>query len=173
MKLSKLRPSPGTLIGTIALVFAFTGVAVAAEKITTNDIASKAVTGKKIARDAVKSGKIADGSVKSRDLANDALPEQAYGRVNKSGTTVTVSAGSVGITAVADGGDGVICYDLAKVPTAGNVTAVTAASIGATAELQVAPNEGCSAPYNDALTLTRNAATQNAIDRDVYVQFIG
>lgn len=65
MKLTKLRPSPGTLIGTIALVFAFTGVAVAADKVTTDEIASKAVTGKKIDRDAVKSGKIADGSVKA------------------------------------------------------------------------------------------------------------
>ncbi|HLM31652.1 MAG TPA: hypothetical protein VK326_08340 [Solirubrobacterales bacterium] len=173
MKMRKLRPSPGALIGTIALVFAFTGAAVAAEKIQTNDIAGKAVTGKKIARDAVKSGKIRDGGVKAQDLADNVLPFEAYGRVNKAGATVTVGAGATGITAVSDGGPGVVCYDLADVPTAGTANAVIGGPVSALVEVQVTPNTGCPAPFNDASTVTRNSATGNPIDRDLYVHFIG
>ena len=96
MRISKLRPSPGVLIGTIALVFAFSGAAVAAQnKVQTNDIAKRAVTGPKIARDSVKSGKIVDGKVKERDLAPGVIPtvpEQAYGRVNKNGANVAASS---------------------------------------------------------------------------------
>ena len=54
MRITNLRPTPGVLIGVIALVFAFSGAAVAAKTIQTNDIAKRAVTGKRIARDAVK-----------------------------------------------------------------------------------------------------------------------
>jgi hypothetical protein len=173
MKVRKLRPSPGALIGTIALVFAFTGAAVAAEKVQTNDIASRAVTGKKIARDAVKSGKIADGKVKAQDLAAGILPFQAWGRVNKTATTATTGAGAVGITGVQDGGTGVVCYDLASVPNAGTGTAAPGGAVTAAVELQVAPGAGCPAPFNDAVTITRNTANSNPIDRDLYVQFIG
>ena len=69
MRIRNLRPTPGVLIGAIALVFAFTGAAVAAGEINTNDIAKKTVTGSRIAKDAVKSAKIADGKIKAKDLA--------------------------------------------------------------------------------------------------------
>src|SRR5919198_5867856 len=111
MRIKGLRPSPGVLIGVIALVFALAGGAYAASKIQTNDIAKKAVTGPKIAKDAIKSGKIQNGKVKAVDLAPGVVPQFAYGRVNKAGTSVTAATGAVGITGVASGGPGVICYD--------------------------------------------------------------
>ncbi len=125
MKIKRLRPTPGVLIGTIALVFAFTGGAVAAQTVNTNDIAKKAVTGSRIAKDAVKSGKIADGKIKAKDLASDVIPEvpaQAYGRVNKNGNTVAPETGAVGIAGTSSGGDGLICYDLATLPVSGTAS---------------------------------------------------
>ena len=96
MKLRNLRPTPGVLIGTIALVFAFTGGAIAASKINTEDIAKKAVTGSRIAKDAIKSGKIIDGKIKAKDLAPDVIaPHMAYGRVNKNDATVAPETGAV------------------------------------------------------------------------------
>jgi hypothetical protein len=175
MRIKNLRPSPGALIGTIALVFAFTGAAVAATKVQTNDIAKKAVTGPKLARDSVKSGKIADGKVKAQDLAPGVVPQQAYGRVNKSGATVTPGAGAVGITGVASGGPGVICYDLAFAPISGTGTVAgdVPAQPGATVELVINPTAGCAAPFTDAATLTKlTSGTNPATDKDVYVEFI-
>jgi hypothetical protein len=186
MRTKGLRPSPGTLIATIALVLAMSGVAVAAkEKIQTNDIAKRAVTGSKIARDAVKSGKIADGKVKAQDLAAGVIPDVpalAYGRVNKNGATVAAAGGAVGINGVADGGAGVICYDLATIPVSGSATIANGSGAeGSTVVLRVGGGSACPAPFNDARTTTRsapNVATSpyeegSPADRDVYVQFIG
>lgn len=178
MRIRKLRPTPGVLIGVIALVFAFTGAAVAANNIQTNDIAKKAVTGSRIAKDAVKSGKIVDGSIKSKDLANDVLPkvpQMAYGRVNKSGSNVAPGTGAVGIVGVAPGGQGAICYDLAFAPVSGSATVVRGADAnpGATVELAIPPAAGCTAPYTDAATTTKTSTTGNPDDRDVFVQFVG
>jgi hypothetical protein len=185
MRIRKLRPSPGVLIGTIALVFAFTGAAVAASKIQTNDIAKKAVTGSRIAKDAVKSGKIADGKVKARDLEQGVIPDVpavAYGRVNKNGANVAPAAGTVGITGVANGGPGVICYDLATVPVSGSATVATDTNAaGSTVSLLIGAGAGCVAPYNDAQSTTVAAPTVGtspyqegaAANRDVYVEFIG
>jgi uncharacterized protein YneF (UPF0154 family) len=100
MRIKGLRPSPGVLIGVIALVLALAGGAYAASKIQTNDIAKKAVTGPKIAKDAVKSGKIVNGTIKAGDLAAGVVPKFAYGRISKAGTNVTAAAGAVGITGV-------------------------------------------------------------------------
>jgi hypothetical protein len=179
MRIRNLRPSPGVLIGTIALVFAFSGAAVAAkDKVQTNDIAKRAVTGSKIARDSVKSGKIVDGKVKAKDLAEGvipAVPEQAYGRVNKSGATVAAAADAVGITGVSAGGPGVICYDLAFEPVSGTATVFGGgpAQPGSTVELVVSPAVGCAAPFTDASTLTKQtSAGKPATDEDVYVHFI-
>ncbi len=172
----RLRPTPGVLIGTIALVFAFTGAAVAAGQINTNDIAKKAVTGSRIAKDAVKSGKIADGKVKAKDLADGVIPDvpdMAYGRVNKNGGTVAPATGAVGITGTSSGGDGVVCYDLAFAPISGTATVARSAGPATTVEVVVNPPGGCTAPYTDAATLTRLAADGTAVDRDVYVDFIG
>jgi hypothetical protein len=186
MRIRNLRPTPGVLIGTIALVFALTGAAVAANKIQTNDIAKKAVTGSRIAKDAVKSGKVADHSLKERDLQKGlipAAPTLAYGRVNKSGGNVAPAGGAVGITGVANGGPGVICYDLAAAPVSGSATVVTDAnSAGSTVSLLIGAGQGCNAPYTDAQTTTVAAPSLSgtspyqegaAANRDVYVTFVG
>jgi hypothetical protein len=156
-------------------VFAFTGAAVATTKITTSDIAKRAVTGPKIARDAVKSGKIRDGSVKAPDLAAGVIPSLSFGRVNKNGTTVNVGAGADGIVAVADGGTGIICYDLAATPRSGVATVVheDVAQPGSTVELTISPNAGCPAPFNDAQTVTKLSTDGSPVDEDLYVQFVG
>jgi len=172
-----LRPSPGVLIAAVALVFALAGGAYAASKIQTNDIAKKAVTGPKIAADAVKGGKIAKGSVKASDLAAGVVPtvpEMAYGRVNKSGANVAPVAGAVGITGVASGGPGEICYDLAFTPVSGSATVARKATgqPGSTAELVISPAAGCVAPYTDAATTTKLSTTGSPTDEDVYVQFV-
>jgi hypothetical protein len=178
MRIRKVRPSAGAVIGTIALVFALTGAAVAATKIQTNDIAKRAVTGNRIAPDSIKGGKILNGKVKAQDLAEGVIPtvpEQAYGRVNKAGANVAPGAGAVDITGVASGGAGVICYDLAFTPVSGTATVVreAPATPGATIELIVSPPAGCAAPYNDAATTTRASDTGTAVDENVYVDFIG
>jgi hypothetical protein len=184
MKMRNLRPSPGAVIGVVALVFALTGAAYAATKIQTNDIAKRAVTGGKIARDAVKSGKIRDGKIKARDLADGVIPSvpnQAYGRVNKNGTTVAPVNGSSGITGVSSGGAGVICYDLAFEPVSGTANAVTDSGNlpGSTVEVRVGAAPGCAAPYTDAQTLTTTAAQGeptyqegSPADEDVFVDFV-
>jgi hypothetical protein len=163
------------LIGVIALVFALTGAAVAAPKITTNDIANRAVTGPKIAKDAVKGGKIRDGSVKAKDLAADVVPALSFGRVNKNGTTVNVGAGASGIVGAADGGNGITCYDLATTPRSGTATVVheDVGQAGSTVELTISPNAGCAAPFNDALTITKQSTDGTPVDEDLYVQFVG
>jgi hypothetical protein len=174
VRLGNLRPTPGVLIAMIALVFAMSGAAVAADKVNTNEIAKRAVTGPKIARDAVKSGKIVDGKVKEKDLADGILPELAHGRVNKDGTTVNVAAGAVGITGASEGGDGIICYDLAAAPNSGSATVVAedVAEPGSTVELTIGPAAGCSAPFNDAQTVTKNSTDGTPVDEDLYVQFV-
>ncbi len=177
MRNRKLRPSPGAIIGMVALVLALSGVAVAATKINTNDIAKRAVTGSKIAKDAVKGGKILDGKVKAKDLAPGVIPEvpqQAYGRVNKDGGNVAPVNGAVGITGTANGGPGVVCYDLAFTPVSGTATVVRAGNDPAsTVELEISPTAGCTAPYTDASTTTRNSTTGNPADESLYVDFVG
>jgi hypothetical protein len=186
MRTRGFRPSPGTLIATIALVFAMTGAAVAANMIQTQDIAKRAITGSRIARDAVKGGKIVDGKVKAKDLAPGVIPDvpaTAYGRINKHGSTVAPGGGAVGINGVSDGGPGVICYDLAAVPVSGSATIANGnGAAGSTVSLRIGPGGGCPAPYNDAQTTSLSAPSLSstspyqegsAADRDVYVQFIG
>jgi hypothetical protein len=178
MRIRNLRPTPGVLVGVIALVFALSGAAIAAETIQTNNIAKRAVTGSKIAKDAIKSGKILDGKVKAKDLAPDVIPEvpqMAYGRVNKSGANVAPAAGAVGITGVAAGGQGAICFDLAFTPVSGSATVVRGADAnpGATVEMALPPAAGCTAPYTDAAVTTKTSTTGNPDDRDLFVQFVG
>lgn len=186
-KRERLRPSPGTVLGLVAIVFAFTGVAAAAPdgKIQTSDIAKRAVTGQKIASKSIKSGKIADGKIKAISMAPGVIPEvpqQAYGRINKSGTTVAPGTGAVGITGVSSGGSGVICIDLAFAPASGSATIVQNGGPnrpGGSAELAITPGAVCPAPYNDAAVFTRvlspaaPPALDEPADRDVYVTFIG
>ena len=177
MRIRKLRPSPGVLIGVIALVFAFTGAAVAANKVQTDDIAKQAVTGAGSRRTRSSPGRILDGSVKGKDLANDAppqVPQMAYGRVNKSGNNAAPGTGAVDIVGVAPAGAGSVCYDLAFVPVSGSATVVRGAGgqPGATVELAIPPAAGCSEPYTDAATTTKTSTT-NPDDRDLFVQFTG
>jgi hypothetical protein len=187
-RIKRLRPTPGTLIATIALVFAMSGAAVAANgTVTTEDIAKRAVTGPKIAKDSVKSGKIVDGKIKAKDLATDVIPEvpsHAYGRINRTAGNAAPAAGAVGITGVAAGPTGITCYDLAAAPVSGSATVVEegpADRPGATVELLIGAHPGCAAPYTDAATSTRALSTASpvaqpldeAANRDLYVQFIG
>jgi hypothetical protein len=175
MRIRNLRPTPGVLVGVIALVFALSGAAIAADKVTTDEIAKKAVTGAKLAKDSVKSGKIVDGKVKAQDLAPDVVPQMAYGRVDKAGGTAAPTAGAVGITGVSAIGPGTVCYDLAFTPVSGSATVVRGAGAvpGATTELVIAPPSGCTAPYTDAAVTTKTSTTGNPDDRDVYVTFVG
>jgi hypothetical protein len=175
-RIRRLRPTPGVLIGVVALVFALSGAAIAAPKIQTNDIAKKAVTGPKIAKDAIKSGKVVNGSLKRDDFATGVVPQFAYGRVNKAGASVTVASGAVGITGAASGGAGVICYDLAFAPASGSATVAQKplAQRGATTELLIGAGPSCVAPFTDAATVTKDPETPfDPNDEDVYVQFVG
>ena len=146
IKRARLRPSPGTVLGTIAdrlHPHRSRGRGAQTARSRPGDIASGAVTGKKIASKSIKSGKIADGKIKAISMAPGVIPEvpqQAFGRVNKSGTTAAPVAGAVGITGAASGGLGVICLDLAFVPVSGSATVVEGGGPnrpGATAELTI------------------------------------
>ena len=107
----------------------------------------------------------------------------AYGRVSKNGANVAPANNSVGITGVANGGPGVICYDLAAAPVSGSATIVTDTnSAGSTVSLLIGAGTGCVAPYTDAQTTTVSAPTLSATspyeegsaaNRDVYVEFVG
>ena len=91
------------------------------------------------------------------------VPQQAFGRVNKSGTTAAPVAGAVGITGAASGGPGVICLDLAFVPVSGSATVIEGGGPnrpGATAELTIGTEAGCTAPYTDAAVSTRARPTR-------------
>jgi hypothetical protein len=88
-RLRRLRPSPAAVIGTVALVFALSGVAVALpgkNSVATKDIKKNAVTAAKIKNGAVTGGKLGDGSVTTSKLANDAatgakVDEASLGKV--------------------------------------------------------------------------------------------
>ena len=75
MKDKSRRPTPGFVIGLLALAVALSGTAWAATKIDTEDIKSKAVTKKKLDTAAVTTKKIADGAVSSAKVADGAVTE--------------------------------------------------------------------------------------------------
>jgi hypothetical protein len=75
MKDKSRRPTPGFVIGLIALAVALSGTAWAATKIDTEDIKSKAITSKKLDTAAVTAKKIADGAVTTGKLADGAVTE--------------------------------------------------------------------------------------------------
>ncbi|MFN8149884.1 MAG: hypothetical protein U0R24_01995 [Solirubrobacterales bacterium] len=81
MRTGLKAPSPGLVMGVIALIVAMSGVAFAAGKIGGKDIESGAV----------KASKIKDGAVKEKKLANGAV------------TADKIGAGAVGNGALADG----------------------------------------------------------------------
>ena len=115
MKLRNLRPTPGVLIGTIALVFAFTGGAVAASKINTEDIAKKAVTG---SRDREGRGQERQDRRRQDQGQGPGLGRASRRTWRTAGSTRTArrvapETGAVGITGTSSGGAGLICYDLA------------------------------------------------------------
>ncbi len=69
------RPTPGFVIGVIALAVALSGTAWAATRIDTEDIKSKAITKKKIDTAAVTTKKLADGAVSTDKIAGGAVTE--------------------------------------------------------------------------------------------------
>ncbi len=75
-KLRRLRPSPGAVIGTVALVFALSGVAVALpgkNSVVTKDIKKNAVTSVKVKNAAITEAKLGDGAVTTAKLGADAV----------------------------------------------------------------------------------------------------
>ena len=100
MKDQSRRPTPGFVIGLIALAVALSGTAWAATKIDTEDIKSKAITSKKLDTAAVKAKKIAGGAVTSAKIADGAVtsPKIAGGAV----TDAKIADGAVTGAKVAD-----------------------------------------------------------------------
>jgi hypothetical protein len=80
-RLTRLRVSPGVVLGGLALFFAIGGIGYAAATIGTSDLKNgavttkklhkKAVTKKKVHKDAIVSKKVKDHSLKKKDLAFD------------------------------------------------------------------------------------------------------
>jgi hypothetical protein len=95
MRRLKRVPSPGTIIGVVALVVALSGTAYAVKKIGTKQLKANAVTKKKIADNAVATKKIADGAVTRGKL--EAGQQTAWALVNGTGSG-SVVAQSGGIT---------------------------------------------------------------------------
>lgn len=89
MRRSKLkRPSPGTVLGLLALIVAVAGntgaFAGTGHKITKSDLAKGAVTAKALAKGAVTPKALASGAVTAKALAKDSV------------TAASLKAGSVG-----------------------------------------------------------------------------
>jgi hypothetical protein len=75
-RLRRLRPSPAAVIGTVALVFALSGVAVALpgkNSVVTKDIKKNAVTTPKVKNAAITEAKLGDGAVTTAKLGADAV----------------------------------------------------------------------------------------------------
>lgn len=147
------------------------GTKLADSAVDSSKLAGAAVDSSKLADSSVTSAKVKDGEITAADLAAGTVPQQAFGRVNKSGATVTVVAGGTGILGATNDGGGIICYDLAFVPTSGTATVVheNIAEPGPTVEALLAPD---AAPGCDAETFTKGSDTGTLTDEDVYVQFI-
>src|SRR3954451_18978686 len=73
--MSRLKPTPGTLIAMIALVVALAGSAYAAIKIDTQDIRRGAVTANKLASGAVTNRAIAPDAVTGDKVAESTLQQ--------------------------------------------------------------------------------------------------
>ena len=82
--MSRLKPSPGTLIALIALVIALAGTAYAAIKIDTQDIRRNAVTAKKLATNSVTNRAIAADAV-----TGDKVNEASLGQVPNAAKAAT------------------------------------------------------------------------------------
>ena len=91
MQSNRRRPTPGFVLGLIALAVALGGTAWAATKIDTGDIKSKAVTSKKLDTAAVTAKKIADNAVTSAKIADNAV------------TSAKIADGAVTSAKLADG----------------------------------------------------------------------
>lgn len=75
-RISRLRPSPAAVIGTVALVFALSGVAVALpgkNTVATKDIKKNAVTTPKLKNAAVTGAKLGDGAVTTAKIDAEAV----------------------------------------------------------------------------------------------------
>jgi hypothetical protein len=87
------RPSPGTVLGLLALIVAVAGntgaFAGTGHKVTKNDLAKGAVTAKALAKGAVTAKALATGAVTAKALAKDAV------------TAASLKAGSVGAAGLA------------------------------------------------------------------------
>ncbi|HXR29648.1 MAG TPA: hypothetical protein VN752_00735 [Solirubrobacterales bacterium] len=126
MKLGISRPSPATVIATIALIASLTGSAYAAldkNSVGTRQLRAKAVTTGKIAKNAVNGSKVANGSLSGADINLAALgtvPEATA--ATRAGNANTVSGHAAACPAGTTLLRGV-CFDSASNPPAPNLAA--------------------------------------------------
>ncbi len=100
----RLRPSAGSIIGVVALVFALSGAALALpgkNSVTANDIKKNAVKTKAIKAGAVTEVKIADGAVGAAKLAAGAVGTGAI--ADGAVSTAKLADGAVSSAKIADG----------------------------------------------------------------------
>ena len=128
MKDTSRRPTPGFVIGLIALAVALSGTAWAATKIDTEDIKSKAVTSKKLDTAAVTAKKLADGAVTTGKLAGGAVTEPKI--ADSAVTGVKVANDTLNDTKISD-------YEI----VGGSFIRVVATEAGSLAAAQIAAPE--------------------------------
>jgi hypothetical protein len=86
-KLSRLRPTPGVVLGAVAVFFAIGSIGYAAATIGTGDIKNGAVTKAKLHKNAVVSKKVKNHSLLCKDLKNGCVqgPRGARGATGPAG----------------------------------------------------------------------------------------
>jgi hypothetical protein len=107
-RLSRLRPTPGVVLGAIAVFFAIGGIGYAAATIGTGDIKDGAVTKaklhkhavvkKKVHKNAITSPKVKDHSLKCRDMRFNCPATGATGATGPQGATGPAGVGGAKIS---------------------------------------------------------------------------
>ena len=95
---------PATIIATIALLVALSGIGYAQSKIGTGGLKNNAVTTAKIKNNAITTAKIRTGAVRDSDLGASSVTSRALAANAVAGSDL--ARGSVGAAALADGGVG-------------------------------------------------------------------
>src|SRR4051794_17953973 len=97
VKLRRLlrKPSPGTVIATLALFVALSGVGYAAATIGTRDIKNGAVTSKKIRNNTVRSRDIRNRTIRKKDMSRGTVASLSsrWALVAANGTILRQSGG--------------------------------------------------------------------------------
>ena len=77
--MTTLRPSPATIVATLALIAALGGTSYAAVKITGKDVRDNVLTGKDVRNRSITGADVKDASLTARDFGRDQLPRAANG----------------------------------------------------------------------------------------------